>query len=67
MCLRRIVSLSVKVCRACHRLMPPGSIHCPRCGRFDLVAIRCRVDKLDLEAYDQAFREGAQTSYKPKR
>jgi rRNA maturation endonuclease Nob1 len=53
--LRRIVSLSVKVCRACHRLAPPDSITCPRCGRFDLTAIRCRVDKLDLEDYYRAF------------
>ena len=63
MCLRRIVSLSVKVCRSCHRLTHPAAITCPRCGRFDLVATRCHVDKLDLEAYDQAFREGAENSY----
>jgi hypothetical protein len=53
------VSLSVKVCRACHRLTHPAAIACPRCGRFDLVAIRCRVDKLDLKAYYRTFREGA--------
>jgi hypothetical protein len=35
--------------------MPPDSIHCPRCGRFDLVAIRCRVDKLDLKDYYRTF------------
>lgn len=57
MCLRRIVSLSVKVCRACHRLAPPDSISCPRCGRFDLTAIRCRVDKLDLKDYYRTFGE----------
>ena len=59
MCLRRIVSLSVKVCRYCHRLTHPAALTCPRCGRFDLVAIRCRVDKLDLKAYYRTFREGA--------
>jgi len=59
MSLRRIVSLSVKVCRACHRLMPADSIHCPRCSRFELVAIRCQVDKLDLKDYYRTFREGA--------
>lgn len=51
----RIVSLSVKVCRDCHRLTLPDSITCPRCGRYDLVAIRCRVDKLDLKDYYRAF------------
>ena len=59
MSLRRIISLSVKVCRACHRLTPPDSISCPRCGRFDLTAIRCQVDKLDLKDYYRTFREGA--------
>jgi hypothetical protein len=66
MCLRRIVSISVKVCRACHRLALPDSITCPHCPSIDLTAIRCRVDKLDLKDYHRVFQEGGVFSTHPK-
>ena len=55
MCLRRTVSLSVKVCRICHRLLPATALTCPGCGKYNLVAVRCRIDKQDLEDYFRAF------------
>jgi ribosomal protein L40E len=51
----RTISLSIKVCRSCHRPMPITALTCPRCGQYDLVAIRCQVDKRDLKEYYQTF------------
>jgi len=47
--------------------MPPDSIICQRCGQYNIEAIRCRVDKLDLKDYYRVFREGALFSSHPKR
>lgn len=62
MCLRRTVSISVKVCRGCHRLLPSDILTCPGCGEYALVGARCRVDKQDVKEFYRMFRLGVQNS-----
>jgi rRNA maturation endonuclease Nob1 len=49
------ISIYCRLCRQCHRLVRRGVLSCPVCGTFELVAVRCRVDRRDIEAYHKTF------------
>ena len=51
----KVVAVSVKFCRRCHRLLAPWVIVCAFCASVDLKQLRCRVDKRDLPAYSKTF------------
>jgi len=60
--LRHTVSISVKVCRVCHQLLPSAALTCRGCGKYELVAVRCRVDRSELDEFYRMFRVGVQNS-----
>lgn len=58
MCLKKLkhtVSLNVKFCRGCHRIIERASLSCPSCNRIALVAIRLRVHRDELAAFYEAY------------
>jgi len=56
---REVVSVRVKVCQRCHRLLVAGAIVCSVCYGYQLASTRCRIDRADVKAFKETYKENA--------